>query len=235
MITRRNDMNFIQRCAITALTASLAACSTVMPAASSGFLSSCPRLFADDARTSTGARAQVDINPTLVTVGDIEWRAELAHDISADEQAMLLAQLRQGLQDSVKRMPASPQGQAVVLRAAITRVKPVSPLLNAASTLLLFVPVDRGGAAVEIEAVDPQTGKQLAGMCMGYFTPLSEIKAQFSKLAPAQLALMKAINDFVPLLQQRSKAHKDTPDVSQVSLSSPRSGRSGGAQEGTGR
>jgi hypothetical protein len=72
--------------------------------------------------------------------------------------------------------------------------------------VLLFGPLDRGGAAVEIEAVDPQTGRQLAAMTQGYFAPLSELKARFSKLAPAEIALRKAAADFVPLMNLGSQA-----------------------------
>jgi hypothetical protein len=88
-----------------------------------------------------------------------------------------------------------------VLRAAITRIETVSPALNTLSALVLVVPLDRGGAAVEIEAVDPQTGRQLAALTQGYFAPLTELKARFSKLAPAEIAVRKAAADFAALLQ----------------------------------
>ena len=38
-------------------------------------------------------------------------------------------------------------------------------------TLLLSVPLDRGGAAAEIEAVDPQTERQLAALRGGRQQP----------------------------------------------------------------
>jgi hypothetical protein len=98
-------------------------------------------------------------------------------------------------------LPAAPHGRPVVLRAAITRVEPVSAGLNTASALLLFVPIDRGGAAVEIEAIDVHTGEQLAAMRSGYFPPMTELKARFGKLAPAEIALRKAAADFARLLQ----------------------------------
>jgi hypothetical protein len=78
------------------------------------------------------------------------------------------------------------------------------------STLLLSVPLDRGGAAVEIEAVDPQTGRQLAALRWGYFAPLSDITARFSKLAPAEIAVRKAAVDFVSLLNPVSDAGRKT-------------------------
>jgi hypothetical protein len=122
----------------------------------------------------------------------------------------LLAQLRTELQQRVQALPAQPLGRPAVLRAAITRVETVSPALNTLSALLLVVPLDRGGAAVEIEAVDPQTGRQLAALTQGYFAPMSELKARFSRLAPAEIAVRKAAADFVPLLQPATDAGPKT-------------------------
>lgn len=77
----------------------------------------------------------------------------------------------------------------------------VSTALNTVGTLLLIGPVDRGGAAVEVEAVDPKTGRQLAALRLGYFAPLTDLKARFSKLAPAEIAVRKAAVDFAALLK----------------------------------
>jgi hypothetical protein len=145
-----------------------------------------------------------------VSVDAVAWRVTSSVDISADEREALLAQLRSELQQRVQALPAQPQGRPAVLRAAITRVETVSPTLNALSALLLVVPWDRGGAAVEIEAVDPQTGRQLAALTQGYFAPLSELKARFSKMAPAEIAVRKAAADFAPLMQSASEAEKKT-------------------------
>lgn len=190
--------------------ASLAACSTVMPTAHSGFLSDYTAL-AGTPSDASASRASADrIDPARVSVDAVTWRVTDSGDISADEREALLAQLRSELQQRVQALPAHPAGRPAVLRAAITRVETVSPALNTLSALLLVVPLDRGGAAVEIEAVDPQTGRQLAAMTQGYFAPLSELKARFSRLAPAEIAVRKAAADFVPLLQPVSEAAKKT-------------------------
>ncbi len=84
------------------------------------------------------------------------WRVDARADIGNDERDVLLAQLRRDLQQGVQPLPASPQGRPAQIRVAITRVETVSPALNTVSSLRLMVPLDRGGAAVEIEAVDPQ-------------------------------------------------------------------------------
>lgn len=66
---------------------------------------------------------------------------------------------------------------------------------------MLLAPVDRGGAAVEIEAVDAESRKQLAALTLGYFAPMSDFGARFSRLAPAEVALHRAARNFAPLMQ----------------------------------
>jgi hypothetical protein len=110
----------------------------------------------------------------------------------------------------VQALPAQPQGRPAVLRAAITRVETVSPLLNTLSSLVLTIPLERGGAAMEIEAVDPQTGRQLAALTPGWRAPVTELMVRFSKLAAAEVAIRKAASDFVLLLQVAPDAGKQT-------------------------
>lgn len=195
---------------VVAAVASLAACSTVMPTAQSGFLSDYSAL-AGAPDEATASRPSADtIDPARVSIDAVSWRVPGSADISAEEREALLTQLRSELQRHLRALPAQPQGRPAVLRAAITRVETVSPALNLVSALVLTVPLDRGGAAVEIEAVDPQTGRQLAALTLGYFAPLSKLKARFSKLAAADLAVRKAAADFVPLLQPAPVAGKQT-------------------------
>jgi hypothetical protein len=122
----------------------------------------------------------------------------------------LLALLRSELQQRVQALPAQPLGRPAVLRAAITRVETVSPLLNTLSSLVLTIPLERGGAAMEIEAVDPQTGRQLAALTPGWRAPVTELMVRFSKLAAAETAVRKAAADFVLLLQAAPDAGKQT-------------------------
>jgi hypothetical protein len=190
--------------------AALSACSTVMTTAESGYLTDYSALAgAPDAASASRAAAQA-IDPAQVSISEIVWRVDARTDIGTDERDALLAQLRRDLQRGVQALPASPQGRPAQIRAAITRVETVSPALNTVGTLLLIGPLDRGGAAIEIEAVDPQTGGQLAALRLGYFAPLSEIKARFSKLAPAEIAVRKAATDFVSLLNPASDSARKT-------------------------
>lgn len=203
-------MNKFSHLIAAATVASLAACSTIMPSAQSGFLSDYTALASASDESSASRASAVPIDPARVSVEAVTWRVPSSVDISTDEREALLAQLRTELQRQVRALPAQPQGRPAVLRAAITRIEIVSPALNALSALLLIVPLDRGGAAVEIEAVDPQTGRQLAALTQGYFAPMSDLKARFSKLAPAEIAVRKAAADFVPLLQPATDAWKKT-------------------------
>jgi hypothetical protein len=190
--------------------ASLAACSTVLPTAHSGFLSDYSTLAGGpDAAAASRASAE-PIDPARVTVDAVAWRATGTSDISFEEREALLALLRRELQQRVQALPARPQGRPAVLRAAITRVETVSPLLNTLSSLVLTIPLERGGAAMEIEAVDPQTGRQLAALTPGWRAPVTELMVRFSKMAAAEVAIRKAASDFVLLLQVAPDAGKQT-------------------------
>ena len=180
--------------------AMLAACSTVMPAAPSGFLTANPGRVDSGEDGLSAVRTTVGIDRSQTAIGAVEWRVDPRADISSEEQAALLEILRAELRSRVQQMPGAPTGRPVVLRAAITKVETVSPALNAVGTLLLIGPLDRGGAATEIEAVDAESGRQLAAIRLGYFAPLTDIGARFSKLAPAEIAVKKAAADFARML-----------------------------------
>ena len=190
--------------------ASLAACSTVLPTAHSGFLSDYSALAGGSDGAAASRASAGPIDPARVTVDAVAWRVKGSNDISAEEREALLALLRTELQQRVQALPAQPQGRPAVLRAAITRVETVSPLLNTLSSLVLTIPLERGGAAMEIEAVDPQTGRQLAALTPGWRAPVTELMVRFSKLAAAEVAIHKAATDFVRLLQAAPDAGKQT-------------------------
>ena len=203
-------MNRFRSLVAATAVASLAACSTVLPTAHSGFLSDYTALTrGPDA--AAASRASADrIDPARVTVDAVAWRVAGSADISTEERETLLALLRNELQQRVQALPAQPLGRPAVLRAAITRVETVSPLLNTLSSLVLTIPLERGGAAMEIEAVDPQTGRQLAALTPGWRAPVTELMVRFSKLAAAETAVRKAAADFVLLLQAAPDAGKQT-------------------------
>jgi hypothetical protein len=57
-----------------------------------------------------------------------------------------------------------PAPDVLRMRAAITDVVPANPLVNVATTAALFVPLDMGGAAIEVEFVDSRSGERLAAL-----------------------------------------------------------------------
>ena len=194
-------MNSIRHCIGVACVAVLSACTTVMSHSQSGFLSSYAGLTHSIDGSSASIRFATVIDPARVTIGDIEWHVAADAGLGDEERRAPLNQLSDELVARVRELPAAPEGRPVVLREAITRVETVSPALNAVSALLFVVPLDRGGASVDVEAFDPGTGEQLAALTIGYFAPLSELKSHFNRLAPARLALRKAASDFGALLR----------------------------------
>lgn len=178
----------------------LAACGTVMKAEQTTFLSNYAGLTAGADEEQAILRAHSGIDPARVQLGEVIMQPDAGVALSPEERSQLTASLRQQLQLRVLEMPKNSSGQAAVLRAAITKVETVSPGLNAVATVLLMGPLDRGGAAFEIEAVNPVNGKQLAAMKLGHYSPLSDLRARFSKLEPAEIAVRKAAKDFVVLL-----------------------------------
>ena len=92
----------------------------------------------------------------------------------------------------------------MVIRSVITRVETVNPALNVLTSVFLTVPLDRGGAAVEIQVLDADTLQPLASMAHAYFVPITEFKARFSALAPAELALNAAAVELSKLMRNKS-------------------------------
>lgn len=177
----------------------LSACSTTMPTKQSGFLSDYRRLSPASGEKGRGLKTSVALDPAQIRITEVEWRAK-DQGLSPEERSTLLNTLRADLQKQIDGLPRS-NGRPAEIRAAITDVSTVSPSLNVLSTALFAAPLDRGGAAVEIEAVDSDSHSQLAALSLGYYPPISDIKARFSKLAPAKIALDKAAGDFGPLLR----------------------------------
>jgi hypothetical protein len=194
-------MKFMSRFYVLTACAFLTACGTVMKAEQTSFLSSYAGLSQGADEGQATRRAHTGIDPSRVQLGEVIMQPGVGVALSSEERNQLAALLRQQLQQRVQEMPKNPAGQAAVLRAAITKVETVSPGLNTVGTLLLIGPLDRGGAAFEIEAVDPVNGTQLAAMKLGNYAPISDLRARFSKLEPTEIAVRKAAKDFVALLE----------------------------------
>jgi hypothetical protein len=177
----------------------LSACSTNMATKQSGFLSDYSRLSPPLKDGQKSLKTTVSIDPAHTTVTAVEWRVK-NDSLSPEERAELLKALKVDLQEQLLHLPPSPNSRPAEVRAAITDISTVSPSLNVLSAALIAVPLDRGGAAVEIEAIDSGTHQQLAALSQGYYAPMSEVKARFSKLASARIAIDKVSADFGPLI-----------------------------------
>ncbi|MEH6345380.1 MAG: hypothetical protein V7785_09865 [Bermanella sp.] len=127
---------------------------------------------------------------------EVVWRVSDPHDINAEEQALLLSKLESALSESIER-----QNKPIKIRAAITRIEAVSPTLNWISSILLFVPMDHGGAAVELEAIDLDNHEVISQLRFANWTPISEFSAHFTRLKPASLALALAAEEFALQLE----------------------------------
>ena len=188
------------RLALLLSAAGLAACST-MQATDAGFLNNRGAMTTSPDGSTAYYRSATPVDPHQVRSLSVEWATPLDAGLSSVERAQLLSTLKSAIAREAEALPPMVDGHPVIIRAVITRVESVSPVLNVVSAVLLTVPLDRGGAAVEIEVLDAETRQPLASMAHAHFAPLSEFKARFSKLAPAELALNAAAVELAKLLQ----------------------------------
>ena len=180
--------------------AALAACST-MQATDTGFLTNRSEMTKSQDGSTAYYRSATPVDPHQVRSISVEWAIPKDSGLSLLEATRLKAALEAAISREAQALPQVVGGHAVDIRAVITRVESVSPALNIAAAVLLTVPLDRGGAAVEIEVLDTETRQPLASMAHAYFAPLSEFKARFSRLAPAELALNTAAVELARLLR----------------------------------
>lgn len=180
--------------------AGLAACST-MQATDTGFLKNRNKMTTSQDGSTAYFLSQMRVDPHQVRSLSVEWAVPIDGELSSADRSRLMSTLESALSREADALPQIVGGQAVVIRAVITRVETVSPALNIAAAMLLTVPLDRGGAAVEIEVLDAETRQPLVSMARAYFAPLSEFKARFSRLAPAELALNSAAVELAKLLR----------------------------------
>jgi hypothetical protein len=181
----------------------LAACST-MQATDSGFLKNRGDMTTSQDGSTATFRSSAPVDPHQVRSLSVEWALPADDAIPEAERARLIATLEAAISRETEALPHSAGGRPVVIRAVITRVESVSPVLNVLTAVFLTVPLDRGGAAVEIQVLDAETLRPLASMAHAYFAPVSEFRARFSALAPAELALNAAAIELAKLLREKS-------------------------------
>jgi len=181
----------------------LAACST-MQATDTGFLKNRGEMTTSKDGSTAYYRAPTSVDPHQVRSISVEWGVPADAAVPETERVQLISTLNAAISRETKALPQGVGGHPVVIRAVITRVETVNPALNVLTSVLLTVPLDRGGAAVEIQVLDADTLQPLASMAHAYFVPITEFKARFSALAPAELALNAAAIELAKLLRDKS-------------------------------
>jgi hypothetical protein len=181
----------------------LTACST-MQATDTGFLKNRGEMTTSKDGSTAYYRASTPVDPHQVRSISVEWGVPVDAAVPDTQRVQLISTLNAAISRETKALPQSVGGHPVVIRAVITRVETVNPALNVLTSVLLTVPLDRGGAAVEIQVLDADTLQPLASMAHAYFVPITEFKARFSALAPAELALNAAAIELAKLLHEKS-------------------------------
>ncbi len=181
----------------------LAACST-MQATDTGFLKNRSEMTTSKDGSTAYYRSPTPVDPHQVRSISVEWAMPIDAGVPGAERARLISTLKAAISREAEALPQSVGGHPVVIRAVITRVETVNPAFNVLTSVFLTVPLDRGGAAVEIQVLDAETLQPLASMAHAYFVPITEFKARFSALAPAELALNAAAVELAKLLRGKS-------------------------------
>jgi hypothetical protein len=175
-----------------------------MQATDSGFLKNRSEMTSSQDGSTATFRSPTPVDPHQVRSLSVEWAMPAVAAIPEAEKARLIATLEAAIARETEALPQCAGGRPVVIRAVITRVESVSPVLNVLTAVFLTVPLDRGGAAVEIQVLDAETLQPLASMAHAYFAPIAEFRARFSALAPAELALNVAALELAKLLREKS-------------------------------
>ena len=175
-----------------------------MQATDTGFLENRSAMTTSKDGSTAYYRSPTPVDPHQVRSISVEWTMPVDAMVPETERARLIAALKAAISREAEALPHSVDGRPVVIRAVITRVESVNPALNVLTSVFLTVPLDRGGAAVEIQVLDAETLQPLASMAHAYFVPITEFKARFSALAPAELALNAAAVELSKLLRNKS-------------------------------
>jgi hypothetical protein len=157
--------------AIGAVSLLFAGCATTGPPPPSGFLGSYDHLRVDPADDSllwweregfdwTSYRSVI-LDPVAVYYHPQASEREIRPDELKKLTDSFRAAVVEHLGDDY-RVTDEPGADVLRVRCAITDVIPVRPALNAFTSLVAFVAVDVGGAAIEVEFLDSTTGERLA-------------------------------------------------------------------------
>lgn len=172
-------------------------CATATPPHQSGFLDSYDNMVADPSDTSLlwwelndfnwSDYDRVMIDPiTIILLADSEGKGIQPEKLTELTDAFRSAVVEQMGGDYP--FVSEPGSGVLRIQAAITDVKPANAALNVITTLVAFVPVDMGGASIEVKLVDSNTDRLLAtGMDRKLGVP-TQVTAGFTSLGHAKRA-----------------------------------------------
>lgn len=103
------------------------------------------------------------------------WNTESRNGISDEEQKEITKLMNEELTSFAQSV-----GNDWQFIAMVRRVETVKPWLNWTSTILVIIPVDRGGIAVDFVAKDVSTGNSRV-IQFAEWTPLTDLRAQYSQ------------------------------------------------------
>ncbi|UXL31498.1 DUF3313 domain-containing protein [Stenotrophomonas maltophilia] len=147
---------------------------------------------------------------TTVTVSPTEILPKVAAGLSPgvceNLKATIYGQLQRQIIRHFGQSPAGPAKVELLLVTRITSVKEVSPGLNIA-TAVLVGPVSRGRLAIEVEAIDAASGKQVALLLLSDEADMRDIRSSFTRdghaKALARRFALDAIEFIAPIIRPR--------------------------------
>ena len=141
--------------------------------------------------------------PQTATANDatpVSWESGSQGTLSAEEQQEITTLMRDELSSLTQKTDARWH-----INAVFRRVETVNPWLNWTSTLLVIVPVDRGGVAVDFIAQEKSSGESQT-IQFAEWTPMSDLRAQYSRLGPVMAGVHHAVEQLQTTLLAQMNA-----------------------------
>lgn len=141
--------------------------------------------------------------PRTATAGDaapVSWESGSQGTLTAEEQQEITTLMRDELSSLTQKTDARWH-----INAVFRRVETVTPWLNWTSTLLVIVPVDRGGVAVDFIAQEKSSGESQT-IQFAEWTPMSDLRAQYSRLGPVTAGVHHAVEQLQTTLLAQMNA-----------------------------
>ena len=141
--------------------------------------------------------------PRTATAGDaapVSWESGSQGTLTAEEHQEITTLMRDELSSLTQKTDARWH-----INAVFRRVETVNPWLNWTSTLLVIVPVDRGGVAVDFIAQEKSSGESQT-IQFAEWTPMSDLRAQYSRLGPVTAGVHHAVEQLQTTLLAQMNA-----------------------------